>query len=204
LICPSHDPAADEDLRTTGEALRLEDGKHFRLPKKEEMPPEQLEQWLNETKVNLAMVHRSTTNQWELKLRNVRFAELAETPWESVQEFREWKAPSANELQARFSKLEWKKPTSAEKDEKETGFKSLMLLQGMRPPMTFAFETSDGHRGILQLTGGSYGADGSGLANFRYKLLQKADTPDAKGVDGKASPTSPAQPAEPKPNAGKE
>jgi serine/threonine protein kinase/formylglycine-generating enzyme required for sulfatase activity len=193
LIPPSHDPAVEEDLRTTGEALRLEDGRHFRLPKKEEMPPEKLEQWLNETKVNLAIVHRSAG--WELKLRNVKVAELAETPWATGRELREWRAPSANEVQAQFSKLEWKKPTSAEQDEKETGFKSLVLLEGTKPPMTFAYETSDGLRGMLQFTDGVIGA--GGFINVRFKQLQQADTPDVKGAGGKNGPTSPAQPAVP-------
>jgi hypothetical protein len=159
-----------------GEALRLEDGKKFRLPKKaaskEGMTPEQLDQWLNQTKVNLVIDYRKETDRWELKQRNVKFAELIDIPLETSWE---WNTLSASELQARFAKLDWKKATLAEMEQKETGFKSLMLTDGTRPPMTFAFETSDGHRGILQLFGSLHSSTGQSLVHFRYKHLQRAD-----------------------------
>jgi serine/threonine protein kinase len=153
-------------------SLRLEDGHIFNLPKKD-MSHEELEKWLNQTGVNFAIDYLEKTDRWEMKLRNVKFAELSEIPTGSVND---WKTLSANELQQRHPKLAWIKATNAEAEQKEKGFYSLVFLEGMPPPMTFAFETSDGHRGVLQFMG--YMQRGpNGHALIRYKQIQQSETP---------------------------
>jgi len=69
--------------------------------------------------------------------------------------------------------LEWRKATNAEADQKEKGFYSLLCTEGMNPPMTFAFETSDGHRGILQFVASNKTANHRD-AVIRYKQIQRA------------------------------
>ena len=127
-------------------ALRLDDGKVFNLPKKstsgkQDISQEEQEKWRIETSVNFAITFLEETDQWEMKLRNVKFAVLPDEDWERL---------SANKLQGRFSTLKWNEPTNAEADQKEKGFYSLIFTRGMNPPMTFAFETADGQRGIFQ------------------------------------------------------
>jgi hypothetical protein len=175
-------------------ALRLDDGHIFNLPKtftsreesKKGMLQDVHEKWLNQTKVHFAINYLAKTDQWEMKLRNVKFAELAETP--SSKPLQDWKTLSANEVQERFPQLEWKKATNAETDQKENGFYSLIFIEGMPPPMTFAFETSDGHRGVLQFMG-YMGKGPSGYASIRYKQIQPSVPPaNVKGDDGKTTP----------------
>jgi tRNA A-37 threonylcarbamoyl transferase component Bud32 len=181
LICPTGNATP-----LGAKALRLEDGKLFNLPK-DLASPEKLDEWCNETKVNLVIDYRKETDQWEMKLRDLKFAELPETPSDSS---KDWKTPGANELQQRFSKLEWK-AGAAEANQKTTAFRSLMLTRGMNPPMTFAFETSGGHRGIVQFYASNAKAIGYRNALIRYKQLE----PDNLGETG---PSPPAQPDESK------
>jgi serine/threonine protein kinase/WD40 repeat protein len=186
LICPPS--------KLGHEALRLDDGKIFNLPKKpaarkeskQDLSPEEQEKWHSETRVNLVIAYREESDRWEMKLRNVKFAELPDNDWETL---------SANKLHERFSKLEWKKATTAETVQKEEGFHSLILPQGTNPPMTFAFETSDGHRGVFQF----YASNKKGPyrdALIRYKQLQPSASPANPQGDGGER----AQPANPQPN----
>ncbi len=192
LLCPG----SDQNPRLgNGNVLRLEDGMTFYLPTKPasgkgDISREELVKWYDENKVNLVIDYRAETDQWELKLRNVRLAEVAKIPLDSLQSFMDWKSPSANELQERFSKFEWRKTANADADLKEKGFQSLLLDKGERPwawlgvgasGMSFAFETSDDHRGILQILTSNTGAPRSKKDTpsrnvlIRYKLLQPAD-----------------------------
>ena len=171
----------------TGTALRLEDGKTFNLQTKSasgkgDMSAEELAKWYDEAKVNLVVDYRTETDQWELKLRNVKFADVAlpqhvaGTPWPKI---------SAKELQERFSKLEWRKTTNADTDPQWKGFQSLLLTRGDRGGVSFAFETSDGNRGILLFVGGTVRKSPTGekrgdSASFRYHFLQPADAPAKK------------------------
>jgi hypothetical protein len=107
-----------------------------------------------------------------MKLRNVKLAELPETPTDSP---KDWKTPSANELHQRFAKLEWKKPAEAGAGPKGKGFRSLPLTRGMIPPVTFAVETSEGQRGILQFRSSMHKGTGYCTASIRYKRLQPAE-----------------------------
>jgi serine/threonine-protein kinase len=165
LICPS-----DNKSPLGQDALRLEDGKLFNLPKKgaggkNDPSPEELEKWHADAKINLVIDYRKETDQWEMKLRNVKFAELAD---------KEWKTLSAAELQGRFAKLKWAETTKAEATQKDKGLASLLLTRGMNPPITFAFETSSGQRGILQLFAAMKTATRR-TASVRYKELQPAE-----------------------------
>jgi Protein kinase domain/Outer membrane efflux protein len=170
------------------DALRLEDGKLFNLPKKlalkdskDDMASEKLKKWYNEANVNFVIDYLKETDQWVMKLRNVKFAELSESPTGSINN---WKTLSANELQERFSKLEWKKAANAGTDKNEKGFYSLIFTEGMNPPMTFAFETSDGHRGILQFFAWTQTATHRN-ALIRYKQIQRPYGPaNGKGDGG--------------------
>jgi tRNA A-37 threonylcarbamoyl transferase component Bud32 len=183
LICPGDRPAKgilppEGSAARNGNALRLEDGKVFTLQTKSaagkgDISPEELAKWYDETKVNLVIDYRTDTGQWELKLRHVKFAEVASTPSSFGND---WITMSANELQERYSKFEWRKTTTADTDPKGKGFQSLLLARGEQPGMTFAFETSDGHRGILQFVA-SNKKQSIRSALIRYKLLQPADTP---------------------------
>jgi uncharacterized protein (TIGR03067 family) len=174
-----------------GNALRLEDNRVFDLQTKSasgkgDMSPEELAKWYDETKVNLVFDYRGETDQWELKLRNVRFADL---PSVLSGPRDDWPKISANELQERFAKLEWRKTTNADTDPKWKGFQSLLLTRGDKRGMTFAFETSDGHRGILLFNGGAIyksptGAMRGHWASIRYKLLQPANAPAKPEGDG--------------------
>jgi hypothetical protein len=145
------------------DVLRLEDGTIFNLPTN--ISDEEQEKWRNETKVNFAIAYLEETDQWEMKLRNVRFALLANEDWDTR---------SANGLQARFPKLDWNKATSAATDQKKQGFYSLLHTRGMNPPMTFAFETTEGQRGVFQFRG----SNSTSLyrdALIRYKRIHEVD-----------------------------
>ncbi len=149
------------------EALRLEDGQVFNLPKGPAAA--KLDEWLAETKVNLVVDYRADKDQWEWKLHDVKLAELPETPGGS---FREFKTPSADELHERLSRLEWKQPPAAEA--KSQGFTSLLLTAGRNPSVTFAFETRSGRQGILQFAAFNKTATHQNVL-LRYKLLQKGE-----------------------------
>jgi serine/threonine protein kinase len=168
--------------------LRLGDGHRFNMPPGfEKMSAEDRDKWLDETKVNLAIDHHQDTDQWEMKLRNAKFAQLSDEAWASLSE---------KAFQEQFSRLKWDQPAGADAELKEKGFYSLMSTAGMSPPMTFAFETSDGHRGVLQFN--SYATASGGVngyqVTYRYKLVQQsaeapdAATPPAGGDSGRATP----------------
>ena len=144
--------------------LRLDDGHLFNLPKKfEEMSVDEREKWLNETRVNFAIDHHGDTDQWEIKLRNVKFAQLPDENWTSL---------SGKELQEQFPKLKWKEASNSEAELKQKGFYSLTFTAGMPPPMTFAYETTDGRCGIFQFSGSTL--EGSrDTAFIRYKQIQQ-------------------------------
>jgi tRNA A-37 threonylcarbamoyl transferase component Bud32 len=183
-----------ERVFSGNEAICLADGKVFNLPSppasEKELSPEKLEKWYNGTNVNLVIDYRKETDQWEMKLRNVKFAELTEIPSGSP---KDWKTLSANELQARFSKLEWKKTTDDKLDRKCRSFRSLLLIQGMSPLMTFAFETSDGLRGILQFHTWNVTPTRYRNVLIRYKLLQRSDSPaNPEDVDGELPSAAPS------------
>jgi serine/threonine-protein kinase len=176
LICPSDSPKSPLGQ----EALRLADGKVFNLPKKaaaakDDLPREKLDEWYNETKINLVIDYWPGLDRWMIKLRNVKIAELAETPTDSP---KDWKTLSADELQNRFSELGWigLPGIDAALNQIVTGFHSPMLPRGMNPPMTFAFETSGGQRGILQFMATNKTATHRNVL-IRYKLIQKVEAP---------------------------
>jgi hypothetical protein len=76
--------------------------------------------------------------------------------------------------------LEWHKAANAETDQREKGFYSLLMTPGMNPPMTFAFETSDGQRGLLQI----FGSNRTAIyrdALIRYKKIQQSNTAEQPG-----------------------
>jgi hypothetical protein len=193
LLCPLDRAATgilppEGSALRNGSALRLDDGRLFTLqtkstPGKGDISPEELAKWYDETNVNLVINYRTETDQWELKLRNVRFADVASIPTSFVSD---WQTMSANELQERFSKLEWRKPTNADADPKGKAFQSLLLTRGEQPGMTFAFETSDGDRGVLQFYA-SNKKQSIRSALIRYKLLKPADTPAKPEGDGGVS-----------------
>ena len=167
------------------ESLRLEDGKVFNLPKN--MSHEEQEKWRNETRVNFMIDYLEATDHWEMKLRDVKFAEISDRNWETL---------SANQLQERFSTLEWKKATTnAEANQQSIGFSSLILTQGMKPPMTFAYKTSAGLGGILQFYAFNKTAR-SCNALIRYKQMQPSHTQaningaDVSGEKATALPSS--------------
>jgi tRNA A-37 threonylcarbamoyl transferase component Bud32 len=197
LYCPSESSNLLGKTKSFSgnEAICLADGKVFNLPRptasEKELPAEKLEKWYSETNVNLVIDYRKETDQWEMKLRNVKFAELPEIPTESP---KDWKTLSANELQARFARLEWKKTADDTMNRKYFGFHSLPLIQGMNPPMTFAFETSDGLRGILQFYAWNVTPTHYRNALIRYKLLQpsggSANLEGDGGVQSSAAPST--------------
>jgi serine/threonine-protein kinase len=182
LYCASEAP-----LSPGMNALRFADGRVFNLPKqpasaKVDLLSEKLEQWWNDTKVNLVIDYHKETDQWEMTLHNIKFAEVAEIPSD-----KDWKTLSANELQSRFSKLDWRKATNDATSREERGFRVLLLTRGMHPLLTFAFETSDGLRGMLQFYGTNVTAMGHRNVSIRYKFLvpssDRAVDPKADGAD---------------------
>src|SRR5206468_1527938 len=56
-----------------------------------------------------------------------------------------------------------------------------IFTAGMPPPMTFAFETSDGHRGVFQFSGYA-GGGGRYEVHVRYKQIQQSG--DASSSSG--------------------
>ena len=154
----------------SSDALRLSDGHLFNLPKKGadkkgndgEPTREELEKWLAETRVNFAIDYHKQTDQWELTLRNVRFAQLPDDDWKTL---------DAKELQSRFPTVKWTTPENREAKQKETGFYSLKFSRGITPPGTFAFETHDGLRGVFQFVATNITSTGVN-AIIRLKLLR--------------------------------
>ena len=158
-------------------SLRLSDGHVFNLPKKSpdekdggsDVSHEEFAKWLSETGVNFAIEYHWQTDQWEMKLRNVKFAQLPDDDWKTL---------TADELQKRFPNLNWKTPGNLEAEQKENGFYSLKFGSGITPPLTFAFETSEGQRGIFEFFGSEHGVHGAAAieqAFLRYKQLVPKD-----------------------------
>jgi hypothetical protein len=189
----SFGPAINRQLLTVSsklanDSLRLEDGHVFNLPKEfEDMSDNVREKWLSETKVNFAVDYCRDTDQWEFKLRNVTFSRLHED---------DWKGLSAVKLQERLSDPKWNDPGSYEADQKREGFAKMVFVTGITPPMTYAFETSEGKRGILQFISSNVTSRGCDVF-VRYKLIQQAKvapsdsaTPVGSGEDGTPTATA--------------
>ena len=62
---------------------------------------------------------------------------------------------------------------------KENGFYSLIFTKGVPPPMTFAYETSDGRRGIFQFSGYTHEGALGDSALVRYKQLHHSTSAGA-------------------------
>lgn len=195
----SFEPMIRKQLVTLGSAvanrslrlnnfLRLDDGHLFNSPPKfEDLSVEERDKWLDETKVNLAIDYHHDTDQWEMKLRNVRFASLPDSDWISL---------SAKALQEKFLSLKWKESPNTEVELKEKGFYSLIFTKGVPPPMTFAYETSDGKRGVFQFSGYAHQGAFGDTADIRYKQIQQAGA--AHGGAAASPPESAAKQAESK------
>ena len=179
-------------VRTTSSpsinSLRLSDGHKFNLPKNRpsekqdggDVSREELEKWLSETSVNFAIDYYSQTDHWELKLRNVKFAQLPDEDWKTL---------TADELQEQFSHLKWTTPGDRDAQQKIFGFYTLIFGRSFPPPFTFAFETSDGQRGIFEINGYAHMGALGDEAYVRYKQLQQKDgsTNEASGGETAAS-----------------
>jgi hypothetical protein len=176
------------------DSLRLADGRVFNLPasarpKNREkpgggflnVPLDEREKWLDETKVNLAIDYLKDTDQWRIMLRNVKFAELPGANWDTL---------TAKGLQLLLAKADWKDPPDREAELKEKGFYSLTFTAGMNPPMTFAYETTGGERGIFQFTSANRAVQVE--AFVRYKQIQQPAAPDpSPGSDAGQAATNP-------------
>ena len=178
----------------SSDALRLSDGHLFNFPKKAadkkendgEPTREELEKWLAETRVNFVIDYHKQTDQWELKLRNVRFAQLTDDDWKTL---------DAKELQSRFSILKWNTPENGEAEQKESGFYSIKFSRGITPPMTFAFETDDGVRGVFQFVATNITSTGVN-AIMRLKLLRPMVASRGQVEGDETASNSPNDPAQ--------
>lgn len=161
-------------FRHGSDGLRLRDARRFDLesPFPPEGTKEMREKRLEESGVNVAVIYVDP-EQWNLELREVVFAELAPEDWEEM---------DGETFKARALEFPWKA------DLPEAGeWEVLELPKGRKAPLTFAFRTSEGVAGLLQVAKYHLEAFGAMGLTFRWKRLgEKIDFSKRRRFVGKA------------------
>jgi len=149
-----------DDLRG-GEAVDLDSGRLLDLPKDTEKRPESEPfQWLKEHSVDVLL--DNVDGRWGLLTttdNEMKLAPLPNEKWEAVTE-----RELSQALAAEPSGLEIKQRGS---------WTVYVLATNAQPPLTFAFRTASGARGVLQIM--RFG-EKPNSARLRYKLVQPAAT----------------------------
>jgi serine/threonine protein kinase len=144
----------DLDDNQGNEALDLKTGRLLSLPATVGSWSDLARQeWLNTNAVDLLVDF--ARERWAVIGRGVQFGDLTDEGWQN----------------ASLAELEGALSNGTKRLEARTNSSGFFYLLPMNvpPPMTFAFQTSSGERGVLQITG--FAEDPRGV-KIRYKLVQ--------------------------------
>jgi hypothetical protein len=151
----------DLDDKQGNQALNLKTGQLLSLPAAiGSWPDPALQEWLNTNAVDL--LADFARERWALIGRGMQFGDLADEGWRtgSLAEMERVLRNGTRRLEARTNR----------------SGSFYLLPTNVLPPMTFAFQTSSGKRGVLQIAGFAENPRG---VKIRYKLVQTKPTASA-------------------------